>query len=254
MEATISRRATMEFVEFIADPVLKTCKGRDKLCSLLQNFAKWNSLVAHTEGTEGWQAWRNVENSMSDGRKIFRFIKYIPESVKSYHAFKRAARSSPASPHAIQDFTEGCARGLSCLYMWYDNLLWAQAVGMIAVASLKDVKRKKNQASLVRLLVALLGEAIFFFSGPLRRAMDSQASAAPEDPAVHRLDQAQHLLVLVSILCNIRMTLPRVFRTGFKCGLPAIGVLGMASSLSVLGSMWVAKLKTQQLKTRHRPL
>ena len=63
--------------------VLSSSKGRDKLCSFIQSYAKYTSVTRFDVGSSNWAVWRGIEESMSDGRKIFRFLKYLPEAAKS---------------------------------------------------------------------------------------------------------------------------------------------------------------------------
>eukprot|EP00658_Telonema_sp_P-2_P062793 TRINITY_DN5146_c0_g1_i1.p1 TRINITY_DN5146_c0_g1~~TRINITY_DN5146_c0_g1_i1.p1 ORF type:complete len:245 (-),score=77.85 TRINITY_DN5146_c0_g1_i1:335-1069(-) len=220
---------------------------RDR-CSFIQNLAKFTSLTAYEQGTPGWQVWRNVENSMSDGRKIFRFLKYIPEAVKSYSALCRAAETGISYPAGLRALIEGCARAVSCLYLWLDNILWAQGVGMVSVVDLKQLKHRKNWSSFIRLLITLAGELVYFFTLSLSLRL-TELGGRHIDLEIAKLDVLEHLLLLVSTLCNIRMTLPRIFKQqGFGCSQRAIGLVGMASSAAVIGTMLIKVKKSEHTK------
>ncbi|CAE8604240.1 unnamed protein product, partial [Polarella glacialis] len=58
------------FFNFIYD-VLQFSSGRDKSCALLQGYAKFASAVLSQTGSESNLMYRGIEDSLSDGRKIF---------------------------------------------------------------------------------------------------------------------------------------------------------------------------------------
>ena len=63
---------------------------------------------------------------MSDGRKIFRFLKYLPEAAKSKNALYRSFGESGLT--ATRSLVECVARAVSCFYYFLDNMLWFHTV------------------------------------------------------------------------------------------------------------------------------
>ena len=105
---------------FVGLHLLKTSKGRDKLCALVQNFSKFWSITAYELDTAGHAVWRGVENNISDGRKIFRFLKFIPEAAKGRDSFRRSLCLTGFARTRTQ--LECLARVTSCMYYFLDNV------------------------------------------------------------------------------------------------------------------------------------
>lgn len=242
--------------------ILKTCKGRDKLCAFLQNLAKYHSVSSFKVGTEEWQIWRNVENSMSDGRKIFKLFKFIPEATKCKNARTRATKEERY--FALRSNTEAVARAVSCVYFGLDNVMWAASVGIFAskdqrhaigsvddttgrkdgavigsLGGLRGVADKKNTASLYRLLLALLSEGIWLVH---------VLSSATKPKDTDSLGVLAHVFEVITLTSNLRMVMKRLYKGSWELSPASMGILGMVAAASVVCKITTERLRKDRLR------
>lgn len=144
------------------------------------------------------------------------------DTQKQCGTFSSAPENAPDSPCA-----RGCARAVSCLYMWYDNQLWAESVGLVKFSSsqkttvgedshllsirncrllssyqtgiihLLQIKRKKNISSLIRLIITLIAEVFYFFSLSLSIQLKQLRAGKRIPDAWIRRDMQEHFLITV---------------------------------------------------------
>ena len=178
-----------DVADFVGLEVMKTAKGRDKLAAFVQNFAKWYSLEDEI-GSRHHEIWRNTENNISDGRKIFKWMKFFPEWRKSRRAFRRAweQRGKGETFPMYRSLSEGLGRGVSCVYYIYENVIWAAARGLLHSTKLPGhlrhvskvpaapedgpivrtlggsavLKDRKNFLSMYKLYTLVVGECLFW--------------------------------------------------------------------------------------------
>jgi len=97
-----------------------------------------------------FDASKRVDKSMSSGRKIFRFLKFLEDLKKLFGFFYK-------TPNAVQ-----ILKALICLsgffYHMMDNLAWAANTGIIDEFFVGEIKWKmsKNFFSLIRNLIKLI--------------------------------------------------------------------------------------------------
>lgn len=98
---------------------------------------------------------KNVEKSMSDGRKIFRFFDWIDDlkELFYYSVYKEAC---------FTNFMKAGMSFSSLFYHVFDNLVWSNHVGLIGEYFLGEIKLKnlKNSCSLMRNLIKLVHSSI----------------------------------------------------------------------------------------------
>lgn len=70
--------------------VLKLSSGRDKVCACCQYGAKFYAVV-FCDSNESHAVWRGVGEDLSQGRKIFRILKWVPETKKLRNAVRSCA-------------------------------------------------------------------------------------------------------------------------------------------------------------------
>lgn len=101
--------------------------------------------------------FKRIEKSMSNGRKIFRFLKFI-EDLKKFWSY--LYDSSFDMFTILKAFT--CLS--ACFYHFLDNLVWVSNVGMIDRIITGDInwKSSKNLFSIIRTLIKLVTYFINF--------------------------------------------------------------------------------------------
>ena len=147
--------------------VLKLSSGRDKVCACFQYGAKFYAAV-FCDGGESYAVWRGVGEDLSQGRKIFRLLKSVPEGkklrnalhacVKSWKLYLQDAPNSFALPQAeipggdsMLDWGDGAERSkrrqghwfasvvsgleatahlMAINYFLLDNFVWATGLGI----------------------------------------------------------------------------------------------------------------------------
>jgi len=100
---------------------------------------------------------KRIEKSMSNGRKIFRFLKFV-EDLKKFYSYLYDSSFDPIT--ILKAFTTLSA----CFYHFLDNLVWASNVGMINRIISGELKWKtsKNFFSLLRTMIKLITNLIDF--------------------------------------------------------------------------------------------
>lgn len=143
--------------------LLQFSSGRDKLCAFLQNFAKLaSSALAKPDSERHWM-WRGIEDSMSDGRKIFRFFKEFREVYKMRRGLHRMQLGiqecgliSIATTCGTLDVL---AHMSSFVFYLFDNLIWAASVGIVRAKEVPRWQRDMWQGGRRN------GAVIIFFGG-----------------------------------------------------------------------------------------
>lgn len=93
---------------------------------------------------------KNVEKSMSSGRKIFRFLKWI-ENVKIIYYY------IIYKPPSLRNMFKALMAISSFFYHLFDNLLWASNLGLLSEYLVGEIKIKntKNFFSLLRNIIKI---------------------------------------------------------------------------------------------------
>ena len=87
--------------------IMKISSGRDKVCAFCQNAAMLGASMSVPE-TETWAVCLGIEDNLSQGRKIFRFLKFISEATK----FKKDLENVDENWSRYQAMTRGRSMGL----------------------------------------------------------------------------------------------------------------------------------------------
>lgn len=167
--------------------VMRKTSGRDKLCALIQGLAKFVG-GGLEEDSEKFLIASAIEHSMSDGRKIFKFMKWTESAQKARWALMRMIWSWWANGPRFMSVVHGLdsvAYGASFFYYVLDNVLWATKVGLLRskiipenqkrmwqgwrlngkvvtrLGGITGIKRNRNFCSFYRSIIALLSEAIY---------------------------------------------------------------------------------------------
>ena len=185
---TLSKKLKKGFSTYdVVYYIMRKTSGRDKLCALIQAIAKLNA--SGLEGdTQAFLIWRAVEGSMRDGRKIFKFLKWIESAQKMRWCCERTFSSFFKGGPAFLTLTHALdilAYFLATNYYLLDNLLWCTQVGLLrskvipanqrllwvgfrnngkvvsVLGGLSGIKLKRNYCSFYRSIVALLSEIIY---------------------------------------------------------------------------------------------
>lgn len=93
---------------------------------------------------------KRIEKSMSNGRKIFRFLKFVEDLKKFINLTYDSSFDSKTVLKAFIALT-------GCFYHFLDNLVWASNMGMINRVFSGDInwKTSKNFFSIIRTLIKL---------------------------------------------------------------------------------------------------
>jgi len=255
--ATLYDRPFGAFFNFIYD-VLQFSSGRDKLCALMQGYAKFASAALSEPDSERHWMYRGVEDSLSDGRKVFRLFKEFREVYKIRRGINRLMEgisgsgltSSPAACGAL----DVLGHSASFFYYLFDNTLWAASVGLVrskevprwqrkmwhglrrngavlsALGGVASVKRKKNYASIWRLHFAILANVLL-----LRTAVKGCWAAGgqfqgPDDPRLF------HTLELVGMFASYRILLSKLGYASISHA--RSGILAMLAAACGIWSNW----------------
>ncbi|CAE7446454.1 Contig2860.g3064 [Symbiodinium microadriaticum] len=130
---------------FIYD-VLQFSSGRDKFCALMQGYCKFASEVFSEPDSERHWMYRGMEDSLSDGRKIFRLFKEFREVYKVRRGWSRFSQG--AQEHGTLSVPAACGvldmLGHTCSFFYYlgDNLLWAASVGLVRSKEVPQMQRR----------------------------------------------------------------------------------------------------------------
>jgi hypothetical protein len=100
---------------------------------------------------------RRIEKSMSNGRKIFRFLKFV-EDIKKF------LQITYESSFDFENILKAFISLTGCFYHFLDNLVWASNVGMINRVFTGDInwKTSKNFFSVIRTTIKLFTTLIDF--------------------------------------------------------------------------------------------
>lgn len=247
--------------------ILQLSSGRDKLCAFAQGYAELASQAMSRPGSERQLMFLAVEENIGDGRKIFRLFKEVREIYKIRRGFHRlqqgVASEGPLGPSTCCGVLDVLAHTASFFFFLYDNLLWAASVGILAtketprwyswgqgpgkdgalVASLNGVsgiKRKKDKASILRLLFAIVANVILLRQATVGRPIGGGKQGSLDDPRLF------HTLELVGMAASGRILLSRL---GFTraLGRTRAGMLSMLAAACGLWSSW-RKIKRKQKK------
>mmetsp|Transcript_128876 Transcript_128876/g.358827 ORF Transcript_128876/g.358827 Transcript_128876/m.358827 type:complete len:360 (-) Transcript_128876:175-1254(-) len=244
---------------FIYD-VLQFSSGRDKFCALMQGYAKFASAALSEADSERHWMYRGIEDSLSDGRKIFRLFKEFREVYKVRRGLNRfmegLSESGLTSSPAACGVLDMLGHSASLFYYLFDNILWAASVGIVrskevprmqrkmwhgfrrngpllsALGGVASVKRKKNFASIWRLNFAILANVLL-----LRLAISRGLSTGPFQ-RFRGLDDARlfHTLELVSMFASYRILLSKL---GFlHISHRSSGLLAMLAAACGIWSNW----------------
>jgi len=240
--------------------VLQFSSGRDKLCALIQGYAKFASVALSKPGSETQMMYRGIEDSLSDARKIFRFFKEYREVYKvrrGMHRFSEGVSDGGIlCIPAICGIFDTLGHIASFFYYLLDNLLWAASVGIVrskevpkfqrqmwdglrrngAVISrfggIANVKRNKNLASIWRLVFGFSANCLL-----LKRALElcSSSRAAgrfqgPDDPRLF------HSIELLGMAANFRILRSKLGYS--RMSHAHLGLLAMLASACGIWSNW----------------
>mmetsp|Transcript_93606 Transcript_93606/g.274162 ORF Transcript_93606/g.274162 Transcript_93606/m.274162 type:complete len:360 (+) Transcript_93606:62-1141(+) len=254
---TLYDRPFGAFFNFIYD-VLQFSSGRDKLCSLMQGYAKFASEALCEPDSERHWMYRGVEDSISDGRKIFRLFKEFREVYKVRRGLNRfmegiTANGLPSSP-AFCGALDVLGHSASFFYYMFDNILWAASVGIFrskevpklqrkmwhgfrrngpilrALGGVASVKRRKNFASIWRLNFAILANVLLLRMAVLSSMVRGSRFQGPDDPRLF------HTLELVGMFASYRILLSKL---GYvRISHTNSGLLAMVAAICGIWSNW----------------
>lgn len=250
--------------------MLQFSSGRDKFCAILQNYAKIASAAFSRPDSERHWMYRGVEDSLSDGRKIFRFFKEFREVYKIRRGFHRMqagiAESGLASVPTACGTLDVLAHVSSFFFYLFDNLVWAASVGIVrskevprwqrqmwhgrrrngAVISfmggISNIKRKKNLTSIFRIFCAFVANVLLLRKAIIECAASGGAFLGPDDPRLY------HTIELLGMSASFRDLLSRLDVSPMSSQIN-IGLLGILSATCGLWSNW-RKVRKDQCGTK----
>lgn len=242
------------FFNFIYD-VLQFSSGRDKLCAFMQGYAKFASEALSNPDSERQAMYRGIEDSLSEGRKIFRLFKEFREAYKirrgfhrMYEAFEGGSFVNIGSVCGVLDM---CAHTASLLYTFFDNVLWAASVGLIRSKEIpiwqRDMwtgfrkngpflerfggttgtKMKKNTASIYRLAFAIIANILLLYKA-LKESKNR--FEGPDDARLF------HIIELSGMFASVRVLRSKLGH--FKISHTQNGLLSMLAALCGIWSNW----------------
>ena len=119
---------------------MQSSKGRNKICGIIQYAAKFRYYCnIHSNIPDVMEALKNVENkksvlmsgrivdSMSKGRKIFRFLKFVDEFYKITELVKKRSKFNKLLTNMMI-----LSRVGSFFYYILDNFMWAINTGIFS--------------------------------------------------------------------------------------------------------------------------
>lgn len=249
---------------FVYD-VLQLSSGRDKFCALMQGYAKFASEVFAEPDSERHWMYRGVEDSLSDGRKIFRLFKEFREVYKMRRGCHRmwqgfdeqGIMSIPAACGCLDVLGHTC----SFFYYLFDNLLWAASVGLVRTPSewqrtmwqggrrngpvvsffggASSIKQMKNYASIWRLMFAVTANALLLSKAlPACAAVRRGRFQGPDDPRLF------HTLELVGMAASFRILLSKLKYAKTKSH-AHLGLLAIVAALCGIYSNWRKVVRKQ---------
>eukprot|EP01017_Pseudomicrothorax_dubius_P034790 TRINITY_DN4803_c0_g1_i4.p1 TRINITY_DN4803_c0_g1~~TRINITY_DN4803_c0_g1_i4.p1 ORF type:complete len:212 (+),score=37.04 TRINITY_DN4803_c0_g1_i4:28-663(+) len=143
---------------------MSSSKGRDKICSLIQYLAQFY-FECHNHSSipevrelikqkkiSSYRIAVNIESSMSSGRKIFRFLKFMDEIAEVSKVAKLKKKLSRKILMIIGHLA-------SAVYFFLDNTVWFASVGFFkdffTDPMISYLKYRKDLFSFVRLITNL---------------------------------------------------------------------------------------------------
>ena len=214
---------------------------------------------------------------MRDGRKIFKFLKWIESAQKSRWAMERMSMSFWNDGPGFMTIIHGLdtvAYSTSFFYYVLDNILWCTKVGMLrskiipdnqkkywqgwrlngkvvqSMGGITGIKRNRNYCSFYRSIIALASEIVYLTGMYMIEREEKQRARSKTRKWVSkrrtktttkldRLDYTAHFMAIVRILCNLRILLNRLKM--WKCSDRYEGIYAM-----VAASMGVWKYATNR--------
>jgi len=260
------------FFNFVYD-VLQLSSGRDKFCALMQGYAKFASAALSRPDSERHFMYRGIEDSLSDGRKVFRLFKEQREVYKVRRGLHRMsegiAEDGFLSVPAVCGFLDTIGHTCSFFYYLFDNILWAASVGIVrskeiprwqqkmwqgnrrngavllALGGVEMVKLRRNKCSIYRLVCGFIANLLL-----LRKAVESCARKrsgefqGPDDPRLF------HTIELAGMAANFRILWSKL---GFRRETPqALGLLAMLASACGIWVNW-RKVRRKNCGTKEFP-
>lgn len=246
------------FINFLYD-ILQLSSGRDKFCALLQGYSKMASSF-YSKDSERYFMYRGIEESMSDGRKIFRLFKEFREVYKVRRGFHRMqegiAGHGITSPAAICGTLDVMGHIASFFYYLYDNILWAASVGLFrtkeiprwqvgmwkgfrrngkvieSLGGVASIKWRKDSASIWRLNFAITANVLLLIDA-IRQCKGKEGGQfqGPDDPRLF------HSLELVGMFSSYRILLGKLGFVKLKSHATS-GMLAMVAALCGIWSNW----------------
>lgn len=242
---------------FVYDAV-QLSSGRDKCLALVQGYAKFASAALSRPDSERHYMYRGIEDSLSDGRKIFRLFKEFREVYKirrGFHRFEEGiGEGGLGCIAAVCGFLDICGHASSTFYYFFDNLLWAASVGIVRAkevprlqrqmwkgfrknglvisgfGGVASVKRKKNLASIWRLNFAIAANLLLLFKAIKASMATGFGFQGPDDARLF------HTLELVGMFANYRILLSKLGYSGASHA--KMGLLMMLASACGIWSSW----------------
>ena len=134
----------------LAPPSLARCAGRDKICSIIQNYCKFASDFGgpNRVTTERYLVLTAAESSLSKSRKCFRFLKWIREMYKIRRGMHRldsgyhANGSTMMCTDAVCGLLDTVGHCASFFYFLIDNFLWTVTIGAFRSKEIPANQRK----------------------------------------------------------------------------------------------------------------
>lgn len=245
------------FFNFIYD-ILQLSSGRDKLCALMQGYAKFASAVLSEPNSERHWMYRGVEDSLSDGRKFFRLFKEFREVYKVRRGFHRLqegiAGTGLKSVPSVCGCLDICAHVSAFFFCLFDNLLWAASIGIVrskevpklqrkmwqgfrsngpvlrALGGVASVKRKKNYASIWRLVFAMVANGLLLHKAIEQCWTTGGGFQGPDDPRLF------HTLELVGMAASFRILFSKLGYSQISHS--RSGLLSMLAAACGIWSNW----------------
>jgi len=203
--------------------------------------------------------YRGMEDSLSDGRKIFRLFKEFREVYKVRRGFHRMqegiAGHGIASVPAVCGTMDILGHTASLFYYLFDNILWAASVGLLRtkeipkwqigmwkgfrrngkvvqnLGGVTKIKWRKNMASIWRLNFAITANVLLLMDA-VRQCKSKQGGQfqGPDDPRLF------HTFELVGMAASYRILLSKL--RDWKMSHATSGLLAMVAALCGLWSNW----------------
>lgn len=257
------------FINVVYD-ILQLSSGRDKLCALLQGYAKIMSAMV-TRDSERYFMYRGMEDSLSDGRKIFRLFKEFREVYKVRRGFHRMQEG--IAGHGFPSIAAVCGAmdvlGHTASFFYYviDNILWAASVGIFRtkeiprwqigmwkgfrkngpvinyLGGVTQAKKRKNMASIWRLNFAITANVLLLIDAIRQcRRKEGGKFQGPDDPRLF------HTLELIGMAASYRVLVSKLNYIKLKSHATS-GVLAIVAALCGIWSNW-RKVRRKKFGTK----